>query len=97
MRGAERALADFGFNGWGGKYVMPGDSDLGARLAVGTGLPTATQHWVFEGGAVDTDGTGLFVTTEQCRSTPIAIRRWNGRRSKHCWPAHWALPDDMAG
>lgn len=61
-----RALADFGFNGWGGKYRMPGDEDIGARLAATTGLPTTTQHWVFEGGAVDTDGTGLFVTTEQC-------------------------------
>lgn len=66
LRGAERALVDFGFNGWGGKYQMPGDEDIGARLAATTGLPSSTQHWVFEGGAVDTDGTGLFVTTEQC-------------------------------
>ncbi|EQB30218.1 agmatine deiminase family protein [Sphingobium ummariense] len=65
-----RALADFGFNGWGGKYRMPGDEDVGARLAATTGLPTTTQHWVFEGGAVDTDGTGLFVTTEQCLLNP---------------------------
>ncbi len=70
MRGGERALADFGFNGWGGKYVMPGDSDLGARLATGTRMPTATQNWIFEGGAIDTDGTGLFVTTEQCLLNP---------------------------
>ena len=61
-----RALVDFGFNGWGGKYRMPGDEDIGARLAATTGLPTSTQNWVFEGGAIDTDGTGLFVTTEQC-------------------------------
>ncbi len=65
-----RALADFGFNGWGGKYRMPGDEDIGARLAATTSLPTTTQHWVFEGGAVDTDGTGLFVTTEQCLLNP---------------------------
>ena len=70
MRGAKRTLADFGFNGWGGKYVMPGDSDLGDRLAAGTGLPTARHGWIFEGGAVDTDGTGLFVTTEQCLLNP---------------------------
>lgn len=70
LRGPERALVDFGFNGWGGKYRMPGDEDLGARLATATGLPTSTQHWVFEGGAVDTDGTGLFVTTEQCLLNP---------------------------
>ena len=65
-----RALVDFGFNGWGGKYQMAGDEDVGARLAATTGLPTATQHWVFEGGATDTDGTGLFVTTEQCLLNP---------------------------
>ncbi|BAV63625.1 agmatine deiminase family protein [Sphingobium cloacae] len=70
LNGAERALVDFGFNGWGGKYRMPGDEDIGARLAATTGLPTDTQHWVFEGGAVDTDGTGLFVTTEQCLLNP---------------------------
>jgi agmatine deiminase len=70
LRGGERALVDFGFNGWGGKYQMPGDEDIGARLAATTGLPTSTQHWVFEGGAVDTDGTGLFVTTEQCLLNP---------------------------
>ncbi|WP_176595615.1 MULTISPECIES: agmatine deiminase family protein [Sphingobium] len=69
-RGPERALVDFGFNGWGGKYQMSGDEDIGARLAATTGLPTSTQHWVFEGGAVDTDGTGLFVTTEQCLLNP---------------------------
>lgn len=65
-----RALADFGFNGWGGKYRMPGDEDIGARLAVTTGLPVSTQPWIFEGGAVDTDGTGRFVTTEQCLLNP---------------------------
>lgn len=65
-----RALVDFGFNGWGGKYRMPGDEDIGARLAATTGLPTSTQNWVFEGGAIDTDGTGLFVTTEQCLLNP---------------------------
>jgi agmatine deiminase len=66
----ERALVDFGFNGWGGKYIMPGDSDIGVRLAGTTGLPTQSAPWIFEGGAVDTDGTGLFVTTEQCLLNP---------------------------
>ena len=70
LGGGRRALVDFAFNGWGGKYRMPGDEDIGARLAATTGLPTSAQHWVFEGGAVDTDGTGLFVTTEQCLLNP---------------------------
>ncbi len=64
------ALSDFGFNGWGGKYMMPGDEDIGARLAATTGLPCSSIPLIFEGGAVDTDGTGLFVTTEQCLLNP---------------------------
>jgi agmatine deiminase len=68
--GAARALVDFDFNGWGGKYEMPGDEDVGARLAAQSGLSVLRQDWIFEGGAVDTDGTGLFVTTEQCLLNP---------------------------
>lgn len=68
--GSARALVDFGFNGWGGKYEMPGDEDIGARLAAQTAFPLMTQNWIFEGGAVDTDGSGLFVTTEQCLLNP---------------------------
>lgn len=65
-----RSLADFRFNGWGGKYAMPGDEDIGARLAATCPLPCHAVPLVFEGGAVDTDGTGLFVTTEDCLLNP---------------------------
>ena len=65
-----QALANFEFNGWGGKFEMPGDADIGARLAAQTGLPCQHVPIIFEGGAVDTDGTGLFVTTEQCLLNP---------------------------
>lgn len=68
--GTMRALVDFDFNGWGGSYDMPGDKDIGALLAAQTDLPCAKGHWIFEGGAVDTDGTGLAVTTEQCLLNP---------------------------
>jgi agmatine deiminase len=65
-----RALADFDFNGWGGKFHMPGDEDIGARLAATTGLPCRHVPMILEGGAIDTDGSGLFVTTEQCLLNP---------------------------
>lgn len=65
-----RALVDFDFNGWGGKYLMPGDEDIGQRIAATTGLPCHRVPMVLEGGAIDTDGTGLFVTTEQCMLNP---------------------------
>lgn len=56
----------FGFNWWGGKYDLPGDEEVGARLAEARGLPVDRHDWILEGGAIDTDGTGLVVTTEQC-------------------------------
>jgi agmatine deiminase len=70
FNGTERLLADFDFNGWGGKFDMPGDESIGARLAATTGHAVRRHDWIFEGGAVDTDGTGLFVTTEQCLLNP---------------------------
>ena len=60
----------FGFNGWGGKYLMPGDTTIGAQLARDAGLEVRTADWVLEGGAIDGDGTGLVVTTEQCLLNP---------------------------
>ena len=64
--GADRRAQGFGFNGWGGKYDLPGDDSIGERLAAGASLPYAKSDWILEGGAVDGDGTGLFLTTEQC-------------------------------
>jgi agmatine deiminase len=61
---------DFLFNGWGGKYVLDHDDAVGAKLAAMQRLPVRTCPWIFEGGAIDVDGTGLGVTTEQCLLNP---------------------------
>jgi len=61
---------DFRFNGWGGKYDLPGDDDIGLRLAERRHIRTETCDWILEGGAIDGDGTGLVVTTEQCLLNP---------------------------
>ena len=60
----------FPFNGWGGKYDLPGDDLIGRRLAEGIGLHVRRAEWILEGGAIDVDGTGLVVTTEQCLMNP---------------------------
>ncbi|WP_026166882.1 agmatine deiminase family protein [Novosphingobium nitrogenifigens] len=60
----------FGFNGWGGKYLMPGDDAIGADLAASAGLSATRGDWILEGGALDGDGTGLVATTEQCLLNP---------------------------
>jgi agmatine deiminase len=67
----QRYVRKFRFNGWGGKYDdMEGDQEVGASLAESAGLLLVPSGWILEGGAIDTDGTGLAVTTEQCLLNP---------------------------
>jgi agmatine deiminase len=68
--GKERRAQGFGFNGWGGKYDLPGDDTIGQRLAGRAALPFALGDWVLEGGAIEQDGSGTVVTTEQCLLNP---------------------------
>ena len=68
--GAARRAQGFGFNGWGGKYDLDGDKGIGERLAAGAGLPFSRSDWILEGGAIDHDGSGTVVTTEQCLLNP---------------------------
>ena len=68
--GGDGIARRFRFNGWGGKYDMPGDDGIGERLARVYGLSVSAHDWVLEGGALDGDGTGTVVTTEQCLLNP---------------------------
>ena len=68
--GPGRRGIDFTFNGWGGKYDLPGDDTIGARLAAEASLACTTADWILEGGAIDGDGSGTFLTTEQCLLNP---------------------------
>lgn len=69
VRGDGRALR-CRFNGWGGKYLIDGDGEIGARLARDAGLQVVEGDWILEGGAIDSDGTGTVLTTEQCLLNP---------------------------
>ncbi|MGN5374964.1 agmatine deiminase family protein [Sphingomonas hankookensis] len=67
--GGDGTAHRFRFNGWGGKYDLPGDDDIGLRLARERGWRSPiTTGW--SRGALDGDGTGLVVTTEQCLLNP---------------------------
>ena len=68
--GADRRAQGFGFNGWGGKYELEGDDSIGKRLSAAAGIDYAKADWILEGGAIDGDGSGTFLTTEQCLLNP---------------------------
>jgi agmatine deiminase len=65
-----RTALDYRGNGWGGKYPSPLDDALGALLAADAGLVREPRHMILEGGAIDVDGAGLLVTTEECLLNP---------------------------
>jgi len=56
----------FRFNGWGGKYLLAGDDEVGARVCELAGARRVDHAWILEGGAIDGDGTGKVLTTREC-------------------------------
>ena len=68
--GKNRRAQGFGFNGWGGKYELEGDDIIAHRLAANARLSYQMAPWILEGGAIDGDGSGTVLTTEQCLLNP---------------------------
>jgi agmatine deiminase len=65
-RSGEVSAARFSFDGWGGKYLMEGDTEVAAQVIARTGMRGAVFDFVLEGGAVEVDGEGTVLTTRQC-------------------------------
>jgi agmatine deiminase len=66
----DRATVRFGFNGWGGKYVLDHDDRVAERIAAIDARRAFQMPFVLEGGAVDVDGEGTVLTTRQCLLNP---------------------------
>ncbi|HVX63472.1 MAG TPA: agmatine deiminase family protein [Pirellulales bacterium] len=65
------ALVHWGYNAWGGKYP-PFDSDqqVPRRIAEKLGFRRFEPGIILEGGAVDPNGQGAVLTTEECLLNP---------------------------
>lgn len=67
----ERAVLNFGYNAWGGKYP-PWDLDaqVANSMAAYLNLPVREIGTVMEGGAIDGNGQGVVMTTASCVLNP---------------------------
>jgi agmatine deiminase len=65
------AASAWRFNAWGGKYDdLQADAGLSQRIASCLGVPCFEPGIVLEGGAIDVNGSGACLTTEQCLLHP---------------------------
>ncbi len=67
----ERAIVDWGYNAWGGKYPpWELDDNVPTRIAEAAGLPLFLPKMILEGGSIEVNGNGTVLTTESCLLNP---------------------------
>ncbi|MCA9056092.1 MAG: agmatine deiminase family protein [Planctomycetaceae bacterium] len=67
----ERAVVDWGYNAWGGKYPpFDRDVEIPRRIAAESEEFRFDPHMILEGGSIEVDGCGLLITTESCLLNP---------------------------
>jgi agmatine deiminase len=66
VSGGTLTAVRFRFNGWGGKYALDGDQQIGLAVASLAGAALKEIDLVCEGGALEFDGEGTLITTRQC-------------------------------
>lgn len=71
QEGSEPSLIDWDYNAWGGKYPpFDRDNEVPGHVARITGRRRFEPGIILEGGAVDVNGAGTVLTTEQCLLNP---------------------------
>lgn len=78
----------FGFTGWA-KYADHGkDALVSVQVAQALRMPAVEPQWeggrvVLEGGAIDTNGQGVLLTTQECLLDPVTQTRNPGMSAAH--------------
>ena len=72
----------FRFNGWGGKYDLAYDDTVAGQIAQAAGEVLAEHDFVLEGGALDHDGFGSVLTTDQCLLNPNRNGEWTAAEAE---------------
>lgn len=65
-----RALVNWNYNAWGGKYPADMDNKIPALIAEKMGITMFEPHIVMEGGSIDVNGKGDLLTTTSCLLNP---------------------------
>ena len=66
INGKEKAIVNWKYNAWGGKYPSEKDNLIPHKIAQYSGLREFVADIVMEGGSVDFNGQGDVITTESC-------------------------------
>ncbi|MCF0212779.1 MAG: agmatine deiminase family protein, partial [Bacteroidales bacterium] len=61
-----RALVDWQYNAWGGKYPYELDNQIPQRIADHFGMEAFHPGIIMEGGSIDVNGCGDLLTTKAC-------------------------------
>lgn len=62
----KKAIVNWGFNAWGGKYPFENDNAIPLKVAAHYGLPIFSPGIIMEGGSIDVNGAGTLLTTTAC-------------------------------
>ena len=73
----------FRFDGWGGKFVIPGDTETARAIAQELSLTVKSFDFSLEGGAVEYDGHGNLITTRQCLLDGVRNPDWGEAAAEH--------------
>lgn len=64
-------ILDWDYNAWGGKYPpWDNDAQVAQKIAARIGVPAVQPGFILEGGAIEGNGAGTLLTTENCLLNP---------------------------